>query len=73
MRNPNSSPARNRNGSAGSFWQKAAKSLPPHVRARYASYFVAAERWDQRFDGFMEFISHSLSQSQRLLRRPRSA
>jgi hypothetical protein len=64
---------RNPNGSKGSFWEKAAKSLPPHVRARYADYFIAAERWDQRFDSVMEFISQSVSQSQRLLRRPRSA
>ena len=58
-----------RNKPAMSFWQKAAKSLPPHVRARYAGYFVAAERWDRTYDDVVEF----LSQSQRLLRRPRSA
>ena len=73
MRNRNGSPVRNLNGSTASFWQKAATSLPPHVRARYASYFAAAERWDRRFDGVMEFLSQSVSQSQRLLRRPRSA
>jgi hypothetical protein len=60
---------RNRNVSAASFWEKAVKSLPPSVRARYASDFAAAERWDRRLDGVMEL----LSKSQRLLRRPRSA
>jgi hypothetical protein len=62
-----------RNQRATSFWQKAATSLPPQVRARYAGYFVAAERWDRRLDALTEFVSHSVSQSQRLLRRPHSA
>ena len=57
-----------RNRTATSFWQKAAQSLPPQVRARYASEFEAAERWEAVFDG----LSELLSQSQRLLRRPRS-
>ena len=71
MRNRNQ--VQNRNGSAASFWQKAAKSLRPDVRARYASYFAAAEQWDRRLDGVLQFLSQSASQSQRLLRRPRSA
>jgi hypothetical protein len=50
------------------FWQRAAQSLPPQVRARYAGDFAAAERWDARLGGLIEFFS----QSQRLLRRPRS-
>jgi hypothetical protein len=50
-----------------SFWQKAAQSLPAHVRTRYSGYFAAAERWDARLDGLSEFLSHY-----RLLRRPRS-
>ncbi len=50
------------------FWQKAAKSLPAHIQARYLGYFVAAERWEEAFDGLTDL----LSRSQRLLRRPRS-
>ena len=50
-----------------SFWQKAAQSLPPHVRSRYADYFAAAERWEARLDGLAGFLSHY-----RLLRRPHS-
>jgi hypothetical protein len=51
-----------------SFWQKAAQSLPPQVRSRYASEFAAAERWEARLDGLAEFLSTSYQ----LLRRPRS-
>jgi hypothetical protein len=50
-----------------SFWQKAAQSLPPQVRRRYASEFAAAELWDARLDGLLEFLSNM-----QLLRRPRS-
>ena len=56
-----------RNRTAMTFWQRAAQSLPPQIRARYASDFAAAERWEARLEGLIEF----LSQSQRLLRRPR--
>lgn len=48
-----------RNRPATSFWQKAAQSLPAQVRARYAGYFVAAERWETVFDGFVELFSRS--------------
>jgi hypothetical protein len=57
-----------RNRTATSFWQKAAQSLPPQIRARYASDFAAAERWEARLEDLIEFFS----QSQRLLRRPRN-
>jgi hypothetical protein len=57
-----------RNKNAMTFWQKAAQSLPPQIRARYADDFAAAERWEAAFEGLIEFFS----QSQRLLRRPRS-
>jgi hypothetical protein len=56
-----------RNRTATSFWQKAAQSLPPQIRARYAGDFAAAERWEARLDGLAELLSHY-----RLLRRPRS-
>ncbi len=32
------------------FWRDAARSLPAHVRARYASYFDTAERWELALD-----------------------
>ena len=56
-----------RNRTVTSFWQRAAQSLPPQVRNRYASEFAAAERWEARLDGLVEFLSNM-----QLLRRPRS-
>ena len=38
------------------FWQKAAQSLPPQVRARYADDFAAAERWDAAFEGLKSAV-----------------
>lgn len=35
---------------AGSFWRKAAASLPPHVQQRYASLFEAAEEYEPVID-----------------------
>jgi hypothetical protein len=57
-----------RNRTVMTFWQKASQSLPPQIRARYAGDFAAAERWEAAFEGLVELFS----QSQRLLRRPRS-
>jgi hypothetical protein len=48
-----------RNRAEISFWQNAAQSLPAQVRARYAGYFVAAERWEATLDGFVELFSRS--------------
>lgn len=56
-----------RNRTTNSFWQKAAQSLPAHVRTRYAGYFAAAERWESRLDSLFGFLSQY-----HLLRRPRS-
>ena len=36
------------------FWKKAARSLPPAVRPRYAAYFEQAERWELALDGLIE-------------------
>jgi hypothetical protein len=36
------------------FWRKAAGSLPPHVRERYATYLEAAERWDLALDAAID-------------------
>lgn len=33
-----------------SFWEKAANSLPPHLRRRYAADFEMAERFDEALD-----------------------
>jgi hypothetical protein len=32
------------------FWREAAKSLPAHVRSRYAGYFEAAQSWEFAYD-----------------------
>jgi hypothetical protein len=37
------------------FWREAAKSLPSHVRSRYAGYFEAAEAWEIAFDRIGSF------------------
>ncbi len=46
---------------AESFWRKAAASLPPHARRRYAHLFEAAERWEP----VIEFIAHACSSARR--------
>lgn len=33
-----------------SFWKKAAASLPPEIRDRYAAHFEAAERYEHLLD-----------------------
>ena len=42
---------------SASFWEKAARSLPPALRARYAAYFEQAERWELALDGLIELGS----------------
>jgi hypothetical protein len=39
------------------FWKKAAKSLPAPYRARYADYFLQAERFDRALDSFLGLFS----------------
>lgn len=38
----------------GSFWDKAAKSLPPAVRERYTAHFEMAERWELALDAAIQ-------------------
>jgi hypothetical protein len=38
----------------GSFWSKAAASLPPHVRRRYGHLFMAAEQYEPIVDSIVE-------------------
>ena len=51
--------------SVKAFWQKAARSLPPHVRARYAGYFAQAERWELALDEVIELFSSAKSRFDR--------
>ena len=56
-----------------SFWQKAARSLPPHVSARYSGYFEQAERWELALDRLIELGARARSQFGRAFHTPRSA
>jgi hypothetical protein len=56
-----------------SFWQKAAKSLPAHVSARYEGYFEQAERWELALDGLIELGARAKSHFGRAFHTPRSA
>jgi hypothetical protein len=62
-----------RNKAVTSFWQKAERSLPVHVRARYAGYFRQAERWELALDGLIEIGSRAKSRFERALQAPHSA
>lgn len=62
-----------RRQAVASFWQKAARSLPPHVRARYAGYFEQAERWELALDELIELGSRAKSRLDRRFHLPRSA
>ena len=62
-----------RNRAVTSFWQKAARSLPPHVRARYAGYFEQAERWELALDELIELGSRAKLRLDRTFHLPRSA
>ena len=62
-----------RNRTVTSFWQKAERSLPGHVRSRYAGYFRQAERWELALDGLIEIGSRAKSRFERALHSPRSA
>lgn len=37
------------------FWSAAARSLPPHLQARYAGYFERAQAWERAFDRAIAF------------------
>ena len=39
------------------FWREAAKSLPSHVRSRYAGYFEQAVAWERAFDNAADLVS----------------
>ena len=39
------------------FWSEAAKSLPSHVRTRYAGYFEQAVAWERAFDNAASLVS----------------
>ena len=43
-----------RNELATPFWREAYSSLPAHVRERYLSEFVAAERWELTIGALIE-------------------
>ena len=61
---------RNRtNASNAAFWREAARSLPPHVQARYAGYFERAQVWELALDGA---IALGARLKQRLHRRPQT-
>lgn len=62
-----------RNPTVTSFWRKAERSLPAHVRARYAGYFQQAERWELALDGLIELGSRAKSRLERAFHIPRSA
>ncbi len=49
----------------GSFWKKAAASLPPHVRRRYGHLFEAAERYEP----VVEFIVDGCASGSRAIAR----
>ena len=48
-----------RNGLVTPFWQKAARSLPAHVRARYQSHLARAERLELLLDSWIELFAHA--------------
>lgn len=56
-----------------SFWRNAAKSLPPQVRGRYASYFAQAEQLELALDGAIELVSRAKSLLGRAFHLPHSA
>jgi hypothetical protein len=39
------------------FWQKASRSLPAHVRERYAGHLVRAERFDLVIDSWIDLFA----------------
>jgi hypothetical protein len=51
------------------FWRNAAKSLPAHVRERYANHLEAAERWDVALDAAIEAYTRAAAAIRRTLRR----
>jgi hypothetical protein len=62
-----------RNQAVTSFWRKAARSLPAHVRTRYAGYFEQAERWELALDELIELGSRARSRVGRTFHALRSA
>ncbi len=51
-----------RNALVTPFWQRAARSLPAHVRERYIGQLARAERWELALDGWIELVSRAKSQ-----------
>jgi len=48
-----------RNNLVTPFWREAYSSLPAHVRERYLSEFVAAERWELTIGALIEVWSRA--------------
>jgi hypothetical protein len=55
------------------FWKNALQSLPAEVRPRYVLQMEAAERWELRLTGLVEFVSRARAAFGRMFQTPRSA
>ena len=55
------------------FWQDAAASLPPAVRARHIGEIERAERWELRLDRAIEALGRVKAALARTWQTPRSA